>query len=200
MHEIFHGSVIGLIEKISLESSDYGKQWAIVLDTTQVGKEPEKTILKIGIKNSYAKGIIWSLPNIDLNDDVMIKPYAFTPKGEDKERVGNTVYQWSEAASNWSKVAQAYSKDRPNGLPKLKEMTLDGEKKWDRTKRNEFLEKMVLSFFPEGEKIDPFQNSVEQFEEEGQPQAAEEPHDPPDRDWETSDRDWGPPDRDWETR
>lgn len=76
-----------------------------------------------------------TLPNIDLKEPVRFNP---TVKTENNKQVTTLFIQQDGTA-----LRQAYSRDQPNGLPPMREMTIRGEKVWDDTDQINFLWAMV---------------------------------------------------------
>jgi hypothetical protein len=153
IHEEFYKGFQGAIKLIEVErSADFGNKWVFVIDTTIEESSPEKTILKLGMKSSYADSILLRLPNINLNADVLFEAFSFIPKGETKERTGIMLKQYNANSKKWDNIPKFFTKEMPNGMPPLKEIVLDGVKKYDSTDKMLFLENLVSSKFVKEEK------------------------------------------------
>lgn len=131
--ELLFDSLEGRIKAIEVEDhKDYGQQ----LRTT-VEANGEDYLLSMSMKSGYAQGLLYRLPNVDLDGDVVFKPYVFPQEGGKADKHVMVLYQSSE------KVATAFTKDEPNGLPPMEQIKFDGKMRWDSTKRLEFLTDMV---------------------------------------------------------
>lgn len=136
-YDTFEGQLLHIRQELH---SEYGKFWEFIFDTTIDEHQPEKTIIKVGFKSGYAMNILSRLPNCKLNEDLILKGYNFKPEGKNKNVMGISISQASQG-----KVEPKFTKENPNGCPPMKEVLLDGEKKWDQTERLAFFEKLVAS-------------------------------------------------------
>lgn len=95
--ELKFTTLTGVITSVSFHDGEYGKNLILAVND---GKSDD-VILSLGTKQPFAEDIMKKLPNIDLQSEVTLKPYAFEDdKG--KTRKGITVYQ------NGNKVEGAY--------------------------------------------------------------------------------------------
>jgi hypothetical protein len=85
--ELSYGGLEGLIESIEFDDTDFGKVMIIGIDGIA---------LSVGTESNYFGSLARRLPNIDLASPVHLKPYAFTPKGEEREKRGFSVQQRGE--------------------------------------------------------------------------------------------------------
>lgn len=108
-HEIIHEAITGKITKIEFVDTDYGS----LLQVT-VSDFPEDIVLSMSTSMPFAEDFMRKLPNIDLKEDVVIKPYSFVPEGKDKSLKGVTILQKGE------KIANHFydGKENCNGMPK----------------------------------------------------------------------------------
>ena len=98
----------------------------------------ELDILQLKFDSSYGRSFLFKIPNLDLSKSMKIVPYSFTNKNG-KEITGLNIY-------NNAKVLSAFSREEPNGLPPLKEITFNGKKQWDKTKQLAFLSEIFVEF------------------------------------------------------
>ena len=135
VYELHYDFIEGRIIDARIESHEsYGK--FINLKLTD-GKETVS--LSMGFDSSYGRHFIFRIPNFDLRSSVKIKPYSFNDD-TGKTRIGLVIYQ------NGLKIPSAYTKDEPNGLPQLKQVTFNGELKWDSTEQLAFLNERFEGF------------------------------------------------------
>lgn len=82
-------ALFGKVTDVSFYEGDYGKNLIITLD------EDEETglcpIISLSVATNYGEDMLKKLPNINLAEDVRIRPYAFTPEDSDKERRGMEI-------------------------------------------------------------------------------------------------------------
>ncbi len=137
VHELHFGAISGRLLSIEKEVSEYGPSWKVVLDTSTPQDPESQAVISLAFSGSYSRSILLRLPNVNLEEDIELKPYAFTPKGETKEKKGIVIYQ------NGRKVDAFYTKENKNGLPELKEVQFQGKTQWDDYDMMQFLEGMV---------------------------------------------------------
>lgn len=76
-------ALFGRIVDVSFYEGDYGKNLIITLDENEeTGLSP---IISLSVATNYGEDMLKKLPNINLKEDVRIRPYAFTPEDKDKE-------------------------------------------------------------------------------------------------------------------
>ena len=143
VYELIYDFIEGRIAEAKIESSENFGDF-IKLKITD-GKEVVS--LSIGFKSSYGRHFIFRIPNFDFRSAIKIKPYSFIDD-TGKTRIGLVIYQ------NGQKIASAHTKDDPNGLPQLEQVTFNGETKWDATKQLAFLR----------ERFDDFSTAVSEHE------------------------------------
>lgn len=123
----------GLITGIAVrEHKDFGKFWNITLTDDQ-----GDAILQMNYSSGYANAFLKTLPNIDLNSDVVITPNL---KMEGDKKKTTLFITQHGVPCKW-----AYTKDNPNGIPELKQVKVKGKLTWDDSDLMEFLEKMVMT-------------------------------------------------------
>ena len=129
--EEFYKGWKGRITNIEIrEHQEYGKFWYITLTDSD-----GDAILQMKYSSGYATAFLKTLPNVDLNSDVIITP-NMKIEG-DKKKATVFITQHGLALKHF------YNRDNPNGLPELKKIKVKGKETWDDSDMAEFLEKMV---------------------------------------------------------
>jgi hypothetical protein len=104
-HEIVFKAITGLITDVSFFDGDSnGRKFTnlnIVLDANENGKKP---VISVGVGTRYASDILKKLPNVKLDEEVRIRPFAFTPEGEDKTVTGVEITQKDRSGEFTRKV------------------------------------------------------------------------------------------------
>jgi hypothetical protein len=118
------GALVGKIENIFIQDGTYGKTVNITLDKDSDGKAPA---IQLGIDTGrYGVDFLKKLPNIDLSQDVMFRPFSFTPEGEDKKIQGLEIKQGESKIDNF--FWDTKNKKPLNGYPELVKKTADMDK------------------------------------------------------------------------
>ncbi len=132
VHEKFYDSFTGHLVGIRTQDGEYGKSW--IFDF----KDKEDVYhLQLSYSNSFATQFLRILPNIDLTKEMKVSPSVKEVEG--KPRSSLFINQDGVA------LKHAYTKDNPNGMPDLEQITVKGSKVWDDTKRIAFLANMVAT-------------------------------------------------------
>jgi len=134
VHEVQHDSFTGILRDIRVTESaeGYGKTWNFDLQSPE--GETMYT-LQLSYSNSFSTALLKILPNLDLT-----QPFTMTPSTKEVDgKKQSTMF----VNQNDTPVKHAYTKENPNGLPQMEELTVKGVKTWDDTKRLAFLENMV---------------------------------------------------------
>lgn len=118
---------------------NYGTSYEFEFDVSPDLDVRQIFVLKLKHDSGYSKNILFRLPNCDLKEDLRLETYNFVPDGQTKPRMGITISQ------NDTKILPAYSKDNKNGMPEMKQVTLNGQKVWDSTDQMVFIEDMLDS-------------------------------------------------------
>lgn len=153
VYELFEDSIEGELLKVSLEDKDskYGAQWYFYFDCSTNPVEEDMHVVRMPHTARYAESILKAIPNIDATIDTALVGYDFTPRGEDKRKVGFTLKQRGAGnQGDLQKVEWYYTNENSNGLPPLDQVVLKGQTHYDSTKRLEFLENMVNQLFSDG--------------------------------------------------
>lgn len=130
VHEKFYDSFTAKLVNIRTRDSQYGKNWEFDFRD----KEDVYT-LQLSYSNSYATALLKILPNANLAEEMKIQPSQKIEDG--KTRSSLFVSQ------NGVTLKHAYTKDNPNGLPPMKQVTVKGQLVWDDSERLEFLSAMI---------------------------------------------------------
>jgi len=130
VHEMFYDFIDGTIVSIETKESEYGKSWLITLDDGE-----SKQVLQMPFSSGYSSAFLKMLPNVDLLSPVKIIP-KLVIEG-DKKKTSLFVTQYGSPLKHY------YTKDRPNGLPQMKQVKIKGKMTWDDSEMMEFFENMV---------------------------------------------------------
>lgn len=130
VHEIYRDAFEGILLNIRTKDSEYGKNWEF--DFKDNG---EVYTLQLSYSNSYATNLLKILPNADLTKPMKIQPSQKIEDGKAKSSLF--------VSQNGVTLKHAYTKDAPNGMPDLEQVTVKGNLVWDDTKRLIFLQAMV---------------------------------------------------------
>jgi hypothetical protein len=116
------------------EHEEYGSHIVLTISDGET-----KADLQIKFDSAYGRSFLFKLPNLDVKSNVKIKPYSFVSKDNGKTVTGLNLF-------NPNKIDNAYTKDNPNGLPKLKKVKFNGKDQWDKTEQIEFLTEKYNEF------------------------------------------------------
>jgi len=130
VHEKFYDSFTGKLESIKVKDGNYGKTWNFGFRDQE-----ELYILQLSYSNSFSTAFLKMLPNVDLTKEMKVSPSVKEVDG--KNRSSLFINQ------DGNVLKHAYTKDNPNGMPDMEQVTVKGELVWDDTKRMEFLQNMV---------------------------------------------------------
>ena len=131
VYEKYYDNFTGKLVSIKVTDGTYGKQWVF-------GFQDQKEVynLQLGYSNSFAKNIIKMLPNVDLAKEMKVTPVTKV-EADGTKKSSLFINQDGQA------IKHAFTKDNPNGLPQMKQITVKGTLVWDDTEQMVFLEKMV---------------------------------------------------------
>ncbi len=131
--EKFYDNFTGKLVNIKTQDGEYGKSWIFSF------KDREDIYnLQLSYSNSFATAFLKMLPNIDLTKEMKISPS--TKIGEDGKNK-SSLFVNQDGVS----LKHAYTKDAPNGMPDMEQVTVKGQQVWDDTKRLAFLYTMVAT-------------------------------------------------------
>ncbi len=130
VHEVQYDSFTGKLVNIRTRDGSYGKSWEF--DFKDGG---EVYTLQLSYSNSYATNILKMLPNVDLSKEMKVQPSQKIEDGKTKSSLF--------ISQDGKTLKHAYTKDNPNGLPPMVQVTIKGQQVWDDSARLEFLHAMV---------------------------------------------------------
>ena len=172
VHELLYDTLMGRIENIVVWDGEFGKQWNIT-----IADADNEYQLSLPYSSSYANGLLTRLPNVRLGDLVKIKTYYIESDKDGKMRGYLVLHQKNEQGV-WQKVNPYFTKEEPNGLPDMVQITVKGQKVWDDTDRLGFFEKLVADeIVPTIKKENPLSEAAAEevaAEFENSPNAKEE--------------------------
>ena len=123
--------------KIDTKENDYGKQWQLNFTDGEV-----TYIVSLPFSSRYASSFLKALPNVNLYKEVRFMPWAMKDKNDATKTItGITLYQ------DGNKIAPAYTKEEPNGLPQMTKIKVKGKEQWDDSDMMLFLENMANNIF-----------------------------------------------------
>jgi len=131
--------------KIDTKENDYGKQWQLSFTDGEV-----TYIVSLPFSSRYASSFLKALPNVNLYKEVRFMPWAMKDKQDATKTItGITLYQDGE------KIAPAYTKENPNGLPQMVKIKVKGKEQWDDSDMMQFLEQMAFKLFADANDNNP---------------------------------------------
>ena len=127
----------GMITNVNTRENDYGKQWQLTFTDG-----PDTYIVSMPFSSRYASSFLKAVPNIDATKPLRFMPWAMKDKNDVSKTVtGVTMYQ------DGNKIAPAFTRDEPNGLPQMEKIKVKGKEQWDDSAMMEFLEQMIYKEF-----------------------------------------------------
>ena len=115
--ELVYKAIGGKITGLAFYDGDYGKNLQIDI-THDAGTHT----LSLGTASNFGEDFLKKLPNIDLNEEVVITPYAFEDE-KGKMKKGVTITQDGEKIQNF--FYDAEKKVNLHGYPKLTQKQID---------------------------------------------------------------------------
>ncbi len=132
VHEKFYESFTGRLVGIRTQDGEYGKSWIFSF------KDKEEVYnLQLSYSNSFSTALLKMLPNVDLSKEMKVSPSTKEVDGKNKSSL--FINQDGKA------IKHAYTREKPNGMPDMEQITVKGAPVWDDTKRIQFLYEMVAS-------------------------------------------------------
>ena len=127
----------GMITNVSTRENDYGKQWQLTFTDGA-----DTYIVSMPYSSRYASSFLKALPNINIAEPLRFMPWAMKDKNDVSKTVtGITCYQ------DGVKIAPAFTKEEPNGLPQMIKIKVKGKEQWDDSDMTSFLEQTALKIF-----------------------------------------------------
>lgn len=130
VYEKFYDNFTGKLVGIDVRDSNYGKTWNFMFQD----KEDVYT-LQLSYSNSFATAFLKILPNVDLTKEMKVSPSVKEVDGKMK----STLF----VSQDGKPLKHAYTRENPNGMPDMEQVTVKGVLVWDDTKRLAFLQNMV---------------------------------------------------------
>lgn len=131
VHELSYDSFTGKLINIRKRDSAYGPQFEF--DFRDGG---DIYTLQLSASSSPATNLLKILPNADLTKEMKVQPAEKI--GEDGKKKSSLF-----VSQDGITLKHAYTKDNPNGMPPMEQITVKGQLVWDDTKRLEFLTAMM---------------------------------------------------------
>lgn len=112
----------GRIADVSFyEGEKDGRKFTSLNLTFAPNDEGKVHVIAVGINTKYAQDILTKLPNVDLSQEVRIRPYSFKPENEDKNVVGVEITQKDSQGKFTKKIDNFFydseTKQSKNGYP-----------------------------------------------------------------------------------
>jgi len=112
-HEILHDSIEGKITGIEIKQEEvkgYGDKIVLTFDN--------EVSVSTSTAGKFGSSIMRQLPGVDLNREVKLFPYSYTPKGKTKESTGVSLKQGEEFDEKISDHFYDFeNKKSQNGIP-----------------------------------------------------------------------------------
>jgi hypothetical protein len=125
------------LENITTRTNDYGTQWQL-----EFSDGDASYIVSLPYSSRYSSSFLKALPNVDVSKELRFMPWAMKDKQDATKTItGVTLYQDGE------KIAPAYTKENPNGLPQMVKIKVKGKEQWDDSDMMQFLEQMAFKLF-----------------------------------------------------
>ncbi len=141
VHEEKYKDLTGLLVGAETKENDFGKQWCLKFKDGE-----DNYIVNMPYSSRYSSSFLKALPNIDLTKLVKFMPWSMTDKNDATKKVtGITMYQ--NDGNGFVKIAPAFTKDNPNGLPEMKQIKVKGKIIWDDSDMTDFLENVAKECF-----------------------------------------------------
>ncbi len=129
--EKFYDNFTGKLVDLKTQDGEYGKSWIFSF------KDKEDIYnLQLSYSNSFATAFLKMLPNVDLTKEMKVSPSS--KMGEDGKNKSSLFINQDGVA-----LKHAYTRESPNGMPDMEQVTVKGQQVWDDTKRLAFLYTMV---------------------------------------------------------
>jgi len=130
--EKYYDSFTGKLVGIKTQDGTYGKSW--IFSFKDAG---EVYHLQLSYSNSFATAFLKMLPNVDLTREMKVQPSVKEVDGKNK----SSLFINQGGVS----IKHAYTREHPNGMPDMTQVTVKGVQVWDDTDRLAFLHAMVVS-------------------------------------------------------
>lgn len=107
----------GRITKVDFfEGEKDGRKFQNLNITLHADEGEKEPVISVGVGTRYAQDILKKLPNVDLNEEVRIRPYSFQPEDKDKPVTGVEIMQRGGTGQFDKKIASYFHKqDKQSG-------------------------------------------------------------------------------------
>lgn len=131
VHEVFYDQFTGTLVGVNIqEDTGYGKSWSFTFNDGD-----SMYFIQMPYSSSNATAFLKMLKNIDVT-----KPFTMNPSQKEVDGKKQTSLFIKQDGEN---IKHAYTKENPNGMPDMEQITVKGQEVWDDSKRIAFLEAMV---------------------------------------------------------
>jgi hypothetical protein len=145
--ERFYSILSGYITNIELkedENPDFSDKWKITIDDGE-----EVNLLEIPYSGAATDGLLTRLPNADPTKLSRIRVGDYEREGKNPGTwlsLDQSDAEFPEKGVEWVNVPKAHDRENPNGMPPLKEVTVNKKKVWDSSEKMEFLTKVIAKY------------------------------------------------------
>jgi hypothetical protein len=139
VYELSYEGYEGQIYDVQTEASEYGTRLVIFMDVSTVEQPNAKVKITLPLSSGPAKAFLSRLPVIDFSKDVLLNGYNIQSKETGRFNQFIVPYQ------DGKKIEAFYTKDKPNGLPKMQQIKVKGNLVWDDTEQLEFYTALINS-------------------------------------------------------
>ena len=139
--EYLHDSLSGTIESIIVQKNEKLGAYEYVIDVNDVGNHYS---VSVPAESKYGDSLASKVPNIEINVWTKLQPYDFEDKTKINPNTGKPQKQTGiSIVQNDVKVASAYTKENPNGLPQMEGKLDEEEYKIFKIQQRKFYRNMV---------------------------------------------------------
>lgn len=136
--ETGYDTLEGYINAFNIVDEEYQGNPSRKLIVKMTDEDGDKYVLKVNFESSYVTGLISFLKNANLSEKLsLVGKVQPTEDGKTKSSI--------LVSQNGTFLKAFYSKTTPNGLPQMKQVTVNKKKVWDKSEMIEFLEDVVLN-------------------------------------------------------
>lgn len=143
VYELYYRALSGVLKRIWVEDGKYAKELKVLIED-----EEQLYNLQLSWSGSYAEGLLRRIEDIDLAKRIRIVV------GARDEKYYLVVYQ--KKGDKQEMIPARYTKEDPGECPAFEKIMVDGEEKWDKSKRLDFYLNIVVNkISPELERLYP---------------------------------------------
>jgi len=130
--EKLYDSFTAKLINIRTQDGAYGKSWLFDFKDSK-----EVYHLQLSYSNSFATAFLKMLPNIDVSKEMKLSPSVKEVDGKNK----SSLFVNQDGVA----IKHAFTRENPNGMPDMVQVTVKGVQVWDDTARLEFLNNIVMT-------------------------------------------------------